>query len=193
MLQNCSWSCYGNANLTIFESTDGSARSFARSVSVFGPRGSREAAMTHRSGYSSIAWTSKHPSHIAVLWEKETVDLMWTGGLQLTLIPLAEFGSGAFDASTSAPDIRDVAASAALKTDEPAAGSGVPTLRRGHEMFEPRGTRRVVDRVEAESSLPDVSQSAPYFAQHLPGLFVQNCRPRVPKLFLSRVQMFTRL
>ena len=95
ILPNCSHSCYGNANLTLFKghSSDGGSLSFTDSVSVLGPRGSDEAMHTHRSGYSSLAWSSKHPEHIAVLWEKETKDLLWIGGLQLTLIPLAEFTS----------------------------------------------------------------------------------------------------
>ena len=61
ILPNCSHSCYGNANLTLFKYSSDGSLSFTDSVSVLGPRGSDEAMHTHRSGYSSLAWSSKHP------------------------------------------------------------------------------------------------------------------------------------
>jgi len=94
-LPNCSWSCYGSANLTLFRSDDGSADRFTQAVSVLGPRGSDEATRIHRSGYSSLAWSAHFPQHIAVLFEIETRDRLWSGGLQLNLIPLSEFGPSA--------------------------------------------------------------------------------------------------
>ena len=102
-LPNCSWSCYGSANLTLFRSDDGSADRFTQAVSVLGPRGSDEATRIHRSGYSSLAWSAHFPQHIAVLFEIETRDRLWSGGLQLNLIPLSEFGPSAKGDSPSPP------------------------------------------------------------------------------------------
>ena len=59
---------------------------------ILGPRGSDEAAKIHRSGYSSLAWSAHFPQHVAVLFEIETRDRLWSGGLQLNLIPLSECG-----------------------------------------------------------------------------------------------------